>query len=210
MKKLAVFLSYAFHPLLMATYGCLILFFGLTDSIYFLFTPLRLKLILTLTIFSFTLLLPALNLLMLHKLNFVSSLKIEKRTERTFPYIMTSLCYFGLFYMIYDFNVWPALKLLILGGAVCILLTSVINLWWQISAHMMGIGGVIGILVAISHFLQIPMLTEISIAICIAGFIGFARLFLRSHTPSQVYVGFLFGFVLQFCLFFMAQTFIFL
>jgi len=109
--------------------------------------------------------------------------------------------------MVYDFNVWPAMKLLILGGAICILLSSVINLWWQISAHMVGIGGLIGVLVALCYFMQIPMLIEISIAILIAGFVGFARLFLRSHSPSQVYAGFLFGFLLQFCLFFLAQTF---
>ena len=50
MKTTANIISHLFHPLLMATYGCLIVFFGLTDTIYYLFTPLKLKFILTLTI----------------------------------------------------------------------------------------------------------------------------------------------------------------
>ena len=205
MKSIATIISYLFHPLLMATYGCLIVFFGLTNTIYFLFTPLKLKLILTLVIFAFTFLLPVLNLLILHKFNFVSSLKIDKQSERTFPLIMTALCYFGLFYMLFDFNIWPAIKLFILGGGICILITAVINIWWKISAHMIGIGGLLGVLIAICYFMQIQILSVISICIVLAGCIAFARLFLKSHTAGQVYVGFILGFLLQFSLFFLAQ-----
>jgi hypothetical protein len=79
MIKTANIISHLFHPLLMATYGCLIVFFGLTDTIYFIFTPFKLKLILTFTIFSFTFLLPVLNLLILYKLGYVSSLNYIKR-----------------------------------------------------------------------------------------------------------------------------------
>ncbi len=209
MKNLAHILSFIFHPLLMATYGCLIVFFGLTNTIYFIFTPLKLKLVLTLTVFAFTFLLPSLNLLILYKLNYVSSLKIENRKERTFPLIMTSLCYFGLFYMIYDFNIWPAIKLFILGAGLCILCAAIINLWWQISAHMIGIGGLVGVLLAISFFMQIPIFYAITICLITAGLVGFARLQLNAHTPSQVYIGFVFGCLMQFSLFFIAQSFTF-
>ena len=190
MQSIAKIISYLFHPLLIATYGCLIVFFGLTDTIYFIFTPFKLKLVLTLTVFAFTFLLPVLNLLIMYKLNYVSSLMIENRKERTFPLIMTALCYFGLFYMIYDFNIWPAIKLFILGGGLCILFAAIINLWWQISAHMIGVGGLIGVLLAICYFMQMPILMSICGCLVIAGWIGFSRLKLKAHTPTQVYVGF--------------------
>lgn len=206
MIKIANIISHLFHPLLMATYGCLIVFFGLTDTIYFIFTPFKLKLILTFIIFVFTCLLPVLNLLILFKLGYVSSLRIEDRKERTFPLLMTALCYFGLFYMIYDFNVWPAIKLFILGGGLCIFFAAIITLRWQISAHMIGIGGLIGALLAICYFMQMPMLIAISACFIISGCIGFARLTLNAHTPTQVYVGFIFGCLVQFSLFFLAQS----
>lgn len=206
MKTIANTISHLFHPLLMATYGCLIVFFGLTDTIYFIFTPFKLKLVLTLTIFAFTFLLPVLNLLILYKLGYVSSLTIENRKERTFPLLMTALCYFGLFYMIYDFNIWPAIKLFILGGGLCIFFAAIVTLWWQISAHMIGVGGLIGALLAICYFMQMPILTAICICLIVAGGIGFARLNLKAHTPAQVYVGFIFGCLLQFSLFFLAQS----
>ncbi|MCF8423021.1 MAG: hypothetical protein K9H41_01620 [Bacteroidia bacterium] len=205
MKHLASIISYLFHPLLMATYGCLIVFFGLTNTIYFLFTPLKLKLILTLVVFAFTFLLPVLNLLILHKFNFVSSLKIDKQSERTFPLIMTALCYFGLFYMLFDFNIWPAVKLFILGGGICISANAIINIWYKISAHMIGIGGLIGSLLALCYYMQIQILVIISICIVLAGFIAFSRLFLKAHSPTQIYAGFILGCVLQFSLFYLAQ-----
>ena len=206
MNKLANIISHLFHPLLMATYGCLIVFFGLTDTIYFIFTPLRLKLVLTLVIFAFTFLLPVLNLLILVKLKYVSSVMIEDRRERTFPLLMTALCYFGLFYMIYDFNIWPAIKLFILGAGLSIFFASIVTLWWQISAHMIGVGGLIGALLAICYFMQMPILIAICACFIIAGCIGFARLHLKAHTPAQVYAGFIFGCLLQFSLFFLAQS----
>ncbi|MES2761129.1 MAG: hypothetical protein V4677_02940 [Bacteroidota bacterium] len=206
MNRTANIISHLFHPLLMATYGCLVVFFGLTDTIYFIFTPFKLKLIITLIIFAFTFLLPVLNLLILYKLNYISSLKIENRKERTFPLISTALCYFGLFYMIHDFNIWPAIKLFVLGGGLCILFAAIINLWWQISAHMIGIGGFFGVLLAICYYMQMPVLLAICTCLLVAGSIGFARLRLNAHTPAQVYTGFIFGCLMQFSLFFLAQS----
>lgn len=206
MKNFASFISYIFHPLLVATYGCLLIFFGLTGSIYYVFTPLKLKLIITVTVFAFTFLLPVLNMLILYKLNYISSLKLEKRRERIFPLIMTALCYFGLFYMVYDLGIWPAVKLFILGAGICILCAAIIHVWWQISAHMIGFGGLIGALLALSYFLQMPLFAVLSLAIIVAGTIGFSRLYLNSHTPAQVYAGFIFGCLMQFSLFFLAQS----
>ena len=206
MLKFANLISYLFHPLLMATYGCIIVFFGLSNSIYFIFTPLRVKLVVTLTVLAFTFLLPVLNLLILYKMNYISSLKIDNNKERTFPLLITAFCYFGLFYLIYDFNIWPAIKLFVLGGGVSILLTTVINIWWKISAHMIGIGGMLGTLLALSIFLQMPIFITISFCILIAGLIGFARLYLQAHSPAQLYAGFSLGCLIQLSLFLLAQS----
>lgn len=206
MRTTATIISNIFHPLLMATYGCLLVFFCLTNTIYYIFTPLKIKWIITFIVFVFTFLLPTLNLLILYKLKYVSSLRIENREERTFPLVMTSLCYFGLFYMIHDFNIWPAIKLFILGGGICILFSAIANLWWKISAHMIGIGGMLGVLMAICYYMQMPVFIPVCCCVMLAGLIGFARLNLEAHTPAQVYGGFISGWALQFSLFFLAQS----
>lgn len=209
MKTLANIISYIFHPLLMPTYGCLLVFFGIPDTIYYLFTPLKAKLIVTIAIFAFTVLLPVLNLLILLKLNYISSLKIEDRRERPFPMMMTAMCYFGLFYMLYDFNLWPAIKIFILGGGICIAAAATISRYWQISAHAIGISGLFGTLLAMSYYVQIPMFMTLSVIILIGGLVGFSRLKLNAHTPGQLYAGYGLGFFVQFILFFVAQLVIF-
>jgi len=110
--------------------------------------------------------------------------------------------------MLSDFNIWPAVKLFVLGGGLCILMAALINLRWQISTHMMGIGGLIGALLAICFFMQLPILTAICICFIVAGAIGFARLAIQAHTPSQVYIGFFVGCFIHLTLFYLAQMMI--
>jgi membrane-associated phospholipid phosphatase len=100
--------------------------------------------------------------------------------------------------------------LFVLGGGICIFLAAIVSIWWQISAHMIGIGGLLGALIAFCYYLQMPIFFPISICIFIAGLIGFARLQLRAHVPSQIYVGFFVGCIMQFCLFGLAQQIKFL
>jgi hypothetical protein len=54
------------------------------------------------------------------------------------------------------------LSYLFLAQVLCILFTAIINLWWQISAHMIGVGGLIGALLAISFFMQMPVFAALS------------------------------------------------
>jgi len=210
MKNIAHLISYLFHPLLMATYGCLFVFFGLTNSMYAIMTPLKTKLVITSMVFVFTCIIPVLNIFILYKLKYISSIKIENRQERLFPLFMTAFCYLGLFYLIYDFNIWPTIKLFVLGGGLCIFLAAVITNWWQISAHTIGIGGMLGMLMALCYYMKMPIFIGISACVIIAGIIGFARLYLKAHIPSQVYVGFIMGCVMQFGIFSLAQNFKFL
>ncbi|MFO0322498.1 MAG: hypothetical protein ACK504_08720 [Bacteroidota bacterium] len=205
MNFLANLFSYIFHPLLMVTYLCTVVFFGIENSMFDLFTPLKLKIIILTTVFAFTFLMPVLNLLILLKLNYVSSWNVKDRKQRTFPLLASSICYFGLFYMLYQFPIWPSIKLIVLGGAISIFIAAMVNYYWQISTHMIGVGGFLGVLLAFSLFMQLPILILISIVIFMCGLIGFSRLYLKAHSSSQVYAGFFVGLILQFGLFFIAH-----
>lgn len=205
MTFLANFFSYVFHPLLMVTYACLFILFGIDYSMFYIFTPLKLKLVIIVLVFVFTFLIPLLNLLILYKLNYITSFKIQERRERTLPLLATALCYVSLFYLLFDFAIWPSIKLFILGGALSISITAIINYWWQISAHMIGIGGFLGIIIALCVYMQLPILLPISGVVLASGFVGFSRLHLNAHSAAQVYVGFTIGLTLQFLLFYIAH-----
>jgi hypothetical protein len=205
MRFFAQFFSYVFHPLLMVTYFCLLIFFGMNESMFYMFTPIKVKLILTIIVFVFTFLIPLLNLFILVKLKYVSSLHIEERTQRTFPLLATAFCYFGLYYMLSDFSIWPFFKLFILASSISILVASIINYWWKISTHMIGIGGITGVLIIIGIYMQIPIFNILSISFVIAGIVGFSRLKLSAHNSSQIYSGFLVGISIQTILFYLAH-----
>ena len=67
---------------------------------------------------------------------------------------------------------------------------------------MVGIGGLLGFLISISYLTKYDMTVFYIIVIVVAGLVGFARLKLEEHKPSQIYLGFLLGLFVQTILFF--------
>ncbi len=207
MKSFFTTISVLFHPLLMPTYGCFILFFLKSGTPFDLLTPLKLKWIITGMVFIFTFMFPAVHIYSLYKLKRISTLSLSNQHERTFPYIVTACFYLGLFYMLKDIQLWSSIKLLILGAGLSILVAAVINLKYKISAHTIGLGGLLGGLMTISFFVQINVTPYYLLIICVAGLVGSARLYLNEHKPSQIYIGFLTGFVVQCLTFYSLQFF---
>ncbi|MBA3663816.1 MAG: hypothetical protein H0W61_06365 [Bacteroidetes bacterium] len=205
MKGLSLFFSVLFHPLLMATYGCLLLFFGIQHTVYDYMTPFETKWRISVVVFLFSFMFPVLNIAILYKLKRIPSLTLSNQKERTFPYIMTALFYFGLFYLLKDINIWNSVKLFVLGGGLGILLTALINLKYKISAHMVGLGGLLGVLVSLSYLIKFDMTLFYIVVIIITGLVAVSRLYLQEHRPSQIYSGFLLGLGVQMGLFFAFQ-----
>ncbi|PBQ31773.1 hypothetical protein CNR22_08320 [Sphingobacteriaceae bacterium] len=185
----------------MATYGCLLLFFGIKNTVYDFLTEYDTKWRISLVVFMFSFVFPVLNIYVLYKLKTIPGMTLSNQKDRTWPYVMTALFYFGLSYLLKDINIWPSIKLFIVGGGLAILLTAVINMKTKISAHMVGVGGLLGVLISISSLIQFDMTPFYIVVIVLAGLIGFARLQLLEHKPSQIYSGFLLGLIVQTLLF---------
>jgi membrane-associated phospholipid phosphatase len=179
----------------MSSYGFALIFF--TENSISTFVRPGAKLLIVGITFIFTFLLPALNALILLKLGRIRSLEMETSAERVVPYFSTLMYYLALVYLFFSTHISPVFIILIAGAALSILATFIINFKWKISAHTVGIGGVIGAALGISLRLMIDLQYIIIIAILLSGIIGFARLKLSAHTPAQVYTGFLTGFLIQ-------------
>jgi len=182
----------------MPTYGFLFIFF--TQNYISTFIPLNAKLLIIGITFIFTFILPAINTLILLKLGRINSFEMETSRERVLPYLSTFMYYLALFYLFYSAQFSPIFIILILGAALSVLMTLIINFKWKVSAHAVGIGGIIGAAMGISLRLMIDLQLIILLALMIGGLIGFARLRLNAHTPAQVYAGYLTGFLTQFIL----------
>lgn len=175
----------------MPSYGFLLLFF--TRNYISVFIAAEYKLVVLLTTFVFTFVLPAINALILLKMGRIQSLEMESNRERIIPYGSAALYYFALYYLFAKTGFPPVFKLFILGAGISILITLLINYKWKISAHAVGVGGVVGALLGITYRLQIELLPIVLLAIFVAGLVGFGRLKLRAHSPAQVYAGYLLG-----------------
>lgn len=194
-EKLASVISYFFHPLLMPTYGFLLIFF--TKNYISTFVPPKLKFIIIIITFIFTCILPTINTLILLKMKRIKNLEMETANERIFPYAATAFYFFALFYLFYNAQFPNVFNILILGAAISILLTLIINYKWKISAHMVGIGGIVGGILGITYRLMIDLRLIIMLMILLSGIVAYARLKLKAHDPSQIYTGFVLGFFVE-------------
>src|ERR1043166_4208962 len=143
MKKLALAVTFILHPLLVPTYGSVLLLFGIRNTVYNYMTPWEMKWRITFIVFLFTFVFPLVNIYLLYRLKRIRSFILSDRAERTSPYITTSIFYFGLFYLLSNGSVWQTIRYLILGGGLAILITALITLKRKISAHMVGLGGLL-------------------------------------------------------------------
>lgn len=148
--------------------------------------------------FGFTFLLPAANCYILLRSGYIKSLRMETKEERRLPYVITSLFYFSEYYLLSLNDSIPfLLKIIVLGATLCVIITLVINMVWKISAHMMGIGGLAGMLIALTQVFESGLNLTLILVFLMAGLIGYSRLRLGEHRPLQVYAGFLVGMFCQ-------------
>ncbi len=191
-NKIARIISYVFHPLLMPLYAFIILFnmnayFSSVISLYG-------KLLILSFIFVFTFLFPSVLTYFLFKLKIISSLHLEKREERGIPYIFTIIFYYGAYYMLKKSEVPAIFLLIMLVTTMMIIIVFFINLKFKISIHNLSIGALTGLIIGISYRFNLEMIIMILLSIFISGLVGYSRITLNAHRPSEVYFGYLLGF----------------
>lgn len=205
LRASALVLSVLFHPLLMTTYGCAFLLFGLHDSVYDFLTPAPIKWRITLLVFAVSFILPVLNIYLLYKFERLPSFLFSDRRQRTFPYLLSALFYFGLFYLLLDISIWNSIKLFIAGAGIAILICSLINLRYKISAHMVGLGGLFGMLLSVSYLLKMDITLYFVAVVLLAGLVGASRILLKEHNSGELFSGFVLGWLVQCALFFILR-----
>jgi membrane-associated phospholipid phosphatase len=189
--KIANLISWIFHPMLMPTYALLLIFNH--DTFFVLLLPEKLKLVLAGLIVANTLLIPLIFIWMMKKRGIISSYQLPERGERTFPFVVTALFYFATWFMMQNLGLPGVYYIFVLGGATLIIIASIINLYWKISIHALGIGGLTGGFLALNYQMLLDSTMLILLLIFVSGLVGYARLKLNTHNQSQVYVGYAVG-----------------
>ncbi|MCB0402533.1 MAG: hypothetical protein KDD41_10650 [Flavobacteriales bacterium] len=195
MKLTAKIISILFHPLLMPIIGLFIIFN--TESYVNYAIPFDLKKAIIILVGVSTFVIPFLITLFLLQRKFINSLEMETQKERVIPYAFTIIFYIFTLYMLKRVPIPPIIFNFIIGATLSVILAFVINIKWKISAHMIGIGGLIGALICISILLEVYVTPFILIALLVAGLVGSSRLILKAHSQAQIYAGFALGILCQ-------------
>lgn len=164
---------------------------------YLCFSPLKARIIVTAVTFASTCAIPVIAIYMLYKLGAVKEPGLNNREDRTLPYLIAIACYVGTAIYTRFVNAPMWLSMFLIGGAVSLVVLTIVNRWWKISGHATGMGGI----TAVVFFLMfsgnsvINLQPEFIAAIILSGMVCTSRLILQRHTLGQVAAGFVNGFV---------------
>jgi hypothetical protein len=197
-KRFAEFISYIFHPLLMPTY-LLVLFLNLPVFVFNEYS-FNLKLMLTGYVFLLTFFVPAMMMLMMKKNKIIRSLKMEERSERMLPLAFMSVIYYITYYFLNRLGVLNIYSLFLLGTTLTTLITMLINFRWKISLHMIGVGGISGVMVALAYQVSEINILWVYGVLFVSGLVAYARILTAQHTVRQLFYGYLLGFSIMFFL----------
>ena len=141
---------------------------------------------------------PGLGAYAMFRTGFIDSYEIDRREQRSKPLLFTAVCYAVTTYLFYSEPVFDQLFFFVMG----VITASVFQAWfvsffWKISAHGIGLGGALGVLLLVNKLTpEAGLLAPIVLVILVSGAVLSARLALHAHTPAQAYTGFATGLIL--------------
>ena len=124
----------------------------------------------------------------------------RKKERRMVPYITSIMCYFLCYYIMIVLRIPQFMANIVVTALMIQVVCALINVWWKISIHMAGIGGMAGALFAVSLVFEFNPTLWFSIIVMTAGVVGTARMILRQHSLQQIVAGFAVGLVCGFFL----------
>ena len=179
---LAKYISVLLHPFICATISFLLLISDSTIS----FT----KFLVTASItFSATVIAPATQVLIMKHRGRTVSMDIPERETRIAPFFI-GVCFYGIALLLLWIIGSPKPVLILMWAYVFnTIVATIITKYWKISIHGMAMGGPIaalGMAISPQFFWCIPLVFPMT----------YSRVKLKAHTPTQVFAGFILGFLL--------------
>ena len=199
LKKVAHIISVLFHPLLIVSYMLVVLL--LINPYQFGVYSISAQGKLLLLVFLSTFLMPAFAVFMMKSLGMVKTMALHERHERIGPYIIAGVFYMWMFINFKNNTTIPAsLTVAMLGATIGLFAAFFFNNFSKISAHAVGMGGLVGMAAINSmYFSTLELSTNFVVmaVIILAGIVCSARLILEAHSNWQVYGGLALGFLSQ-------------
>ena len=133
-------------------------------------------------------------------LGFIKSVYLDSQQDRIGPYLANMIFYFWAARVFFKFTIElnPVLPSFMTGIFVTTIVGLISNIYFKISMHAMGAGGLVGIFIIIMRSNTMLMTWPLCIALLIAGIVCTSRLIVSDHTPKEIYIGLFAGLLCQF------------
>ncbi|HRR62645.1 MAG TPA: hypothetical protein P5071_02260 [Paludibacteraceae bacterium] len=196
MKTFYKIISILFQPILLPTYGMLLM---MQIPLFANNFPFYWKAYAVGGTFLFTGLLPAIPVLIMYFKKQISNLFISNREERTLPYLFSFLAYlfWGLF-LLRTMRLPLFIASVGFGSALSIIIITFINTKWKISAHLTSMGGFTGGVFGICYRFALNPVWLFVVVLFVSCLSAIARIGVKAHTPMQTLAGFVVGFLCTF------------
>ena len=186
----AKLLSTLFMPL----YSSLWVFIGLFLFSYMKMLPLDYKLLIVCIVYFFTIFVPTICITLFRILKKWTHRELSHREHRHMPYIVTLLSYATCLVVMTRMNTAMFFRGIVMAALVSQIICIIINIWWKVSTHMVGMGGLAGALNAFSILFFYNPVVPFCGLLLLSGMLGTSRIILRQHSLAQVLVGFVIGY----------------
>lgn len=185
----ARFLSALFRPY----YIPIVVFITLFTITYLNILPVVYKLSVLSLVYCFTVLLPQITIFFYRRMKGWSSYELRHRKNRVIPYIIFIASYATCFHMMREFHMPGYMGGIIVGALMIQIICTFLNIWWKISTHSAGAGGLIGALMAFSLLFHFNPTWWLCLCILLSGLVNSSRMILRQHSLAQVISGTVIG-----------------
>lgn len=189
--KLARFISYLFHPLFIPVYAYIWLTFS--PLVMNHRAPISAGWIAVVVTGLLTALIPGLLMMMLRRMKYIDSIEQILPKSRILPLALIFIWYVACFFLFRYLGFPNAFLFIIILAILALSISMVMNLFYPISLHATAWGVMTGgmILFTMKMWVNAPLI--VSACLLISGVVGYARLKLNAHSPSQVYTGWIVG-----------------
>lgn len=194
-KKLANAISFLLHPIFMPLLGVFVIF---NSKVYVADVPWHYQKMVYLMVIVFSVLLPLSFIPLLMFWKSLKDIKMNDRKERFIPMVFTTISFYMAHYFVARIGISDLLSIYTFSISLVSLLVLGISLFYKISIHLAGIGGIVGLIAGLSFIFEVQLVLFMIAALLLSGFVATARLYLKAHKSSEVYSGFLLGFIVIF------------
>jgi hypothetical protein len=196
LKVVSTIISYLFHPLFVGVMmGGYLIFI---HPVFFQsFTP-QARLLKLLAIINNNVFFPLLVVALMRALGFNKSLLLKTQKERIVPYIASITFFFWTYYVFRNQSDVPLVLVNMCRGIFYATAAALIlNSYFKISMHGIGVGGLLGLMLVIMYRGELPSIVDLLVAILITVAVAFSRKIVSDHRWFDIISGIALGLITQ-------------